>query len=633
MHVLKNWWQKFEKYPQCNRWISVILLGVTCFVAFLWHLGSVGLVDETEPLFAEAARQMTMTGDWITPYFNGATRFDKPPLVYWLMAIAYQIVGTNAWGARLPSALSAIAMAVFGFFTLRKFGFPSPKSVTKEPHSPRTQRQLWLSAWIGSSLIALNLQTMVWARTGVSDMLLTACMNGAIFCFFWGYCSVTSHQRCSEVVERSRNELVEESPVTSKDTQTPNPKPQTLLPNPWYIAFYVLLALAVLTKGPVGIVLPGLTILAFLFYVGKFWEVAKEAKLVFGAVLFSIITIPWFVAVILANGQAYIDTFFGYHNIERFTSVVNKHSAPWYFYFLVVLIGFLPWSLYLPMAISRLRFWRRSFWQQQPRSAHFGLFAFCWFATIFLFFSVAVTKLPSYTLPLLPGASILVGLFWSQELTKESDRKSWSFFITGIINIIFFVLLVAACLYGPYAIGYDPAALDLSEQALKSILPEIGAAIWSGGAIAIAFFLWQQKNWRWPICINFITLFCFILFALIPAASFADRLRQKPLRELAELARRSERPREEFVMIGFQKPSVVFYSQRPVTFFSHTPHFLQRLKETASDRQDDYPILILSRPDKIWESNLRSEDYEYLERRGSYQLIRVNRDTILQRNP
>jgi 4-amino-4-deoxy-L-arabinose transferase-like glycosyltransferase len=622
MHALKNWWQKFEKYPQRNWWISVILLGVTCFVAFLWHLGSVGLVDETEPLFAEAARQMNVTGDWITPYFNGATRFDKPPLVYWLMAIAYQLVGDNAWGARLPSALSAIAMTIFGFFTLLKFGFPSPKSVTKEPNSPRTQRQLWLSAWLGSAMMALNLQTMVWARTGVSDMLLSACMNGAIFCFFWGYCSMNSEQLS----------------VNNEDTQKQITNNKQQIINPWYIAFYVLLALAVLTKGPVGIVLPGLTILAFLFYVGKFWEVAKEAKLVFGAVLFSFITIPWFIAVILANGQDYIDTFFGYHNIERFTQVVNQHSAPWYFYFLVVLVGFMPWSLYLPIAMAKLRFWRRSFWQQQPRSAHLGLFALFWFATIFIFFSVAVTKLPSYTLPLLPGASILVALFWSQELTREGNihrpqnyqRKNWSFLITGIINVIFLLLLVVGCLYGPYTIGYDPAALDLAEQALQSTLPEIGAVILFLGAIAIAFLLYRQKNWRWIFCVNFITLFCFITFALLPAASFADNLRQKPLRELAQLAGKIEQPREEFVMIGFQKPSIVFYSQRPVTFFSHTPHFLQRLKENASDRPQDY--LILSRPDKIRESNLKVGDYEYLAGQGSYQLVRVNRDTILQRN-
>ncbi|MEM9505826.1 MAG: glycosyltransferase, partial [Cyanobacteria bacterium P01_E01_bin.43] len=66
-----------------------------CAIAFFWGLASTGLVDETEPLFAEAARQMYETGDWVTPYFNGVTRFDKPPLVYWLMALGFHLFGVN----------------------------------------------------------------------------------------------------------------------------------------------------------------------------------------------------------------------------------------------------------------------------------------------------------------------------------------------------------------------------------------------------------------------------------------------------------------------------------------------------------------------------------------------------------
>ncbi|WP_375338605.1 ArnT family glycosyltransferase [[Phormidium] sp. ETS-05] len=107
-----------KNQPKIIWFVSILWLFVISFIAFLWNLGSTGLVDETEPLFAEAARQMTVTGDWITPYFNGATRFDKPPLIYWLMVIAYKLVGVNAWGVRLPSALAAISLMVLLFYTL-----------------------------------------------------------------------------------------------------------------------------------------------------------------------------------------------------------------------------------------------------------------------------------------------------------------------------------------------------------------------------------------------------------------------------------------------------------------------------------------------------------------------------------
>ncbi len=100
--------------------LSLLWLCAIAWVGFLWNLGNIGLVDETEPLFAEAARQMTVTGDWITPYFNGETRFDKPPLIYWLMAVAYRAIGVNEWAVRLPSALCAIALTCLGFYTLSK---------------------------------------------------------------------------------------------------------------------------------------------------------------------------------------------------------------------------------------------------------------------------------------------------------------------------------------------------------------------------------------------------------------------------------------------------------------------------------------------------------------------------------
>ena len=129
-HTVTNWWKSWEKYPTRIWLLSILGLVSISLLAFLWHLGSIGLVDETEPLFAEAARQMTVTGDWITPYFNGETRFDKPPLIYWLMAIGYKLIGVNEWAVRLPSALAAIALTGLSFYTLRYFGISRPAAIT-----------------------------------------------------------------------------------------------------------------------------------------------------------------------------------------------------------------------------------------------------------------------------------------------------------------------------------------------------------------------------------------------------------------------------------------------------------------------------------------------------------------------
>ena len=413
LDILKRWWASFEQHPWSSWGFSILWLLLIGWLAFLWNLGSTGLVDETEPLFAEAARQMTVTGDWITPYFNGETRFDKPPLIYWLMAICYQLFGVNEWAVRLPSALGAIALMAGCFYSLRYFGFAAPAAVGTAAEKRLTQRQLWLSAWIGSAIVALNLQTLIWARQGVSDMLLSACMGTALLCFFWGYAHGEG--------ERGRQgEQGGQRKQRKQGKQGENFVPSLYrFPNRWYLAFYVLTALAVLTKGPVGIVLPGLIIVTFLLYGGKFWEVLQEMGVIWGGSIFLVITLPWYVLVIFRNGRTYVESFFGYHNLERFTSVVNEHAAPWYFYFLVVLIGFIPWSIYLPQAIARLGFWRRSFWREQPRCTQLSLFALFWFANIFVFFTISVTKLPSYVLPLIPAAAILVALLWSEQLTRH----------------------------------------------------------------------------------------------------------------------------------------------------------------------------------------------------------------------
>ncbi len=522
---------------------SLLWLALVCGIAFFWGLASTGLVDETEPLFAEAARQMHISGDWITPYFNGVTRFDKPPLVYWLMAIAFRIFGVNEWSVRLPSALAGAVMVGLGFYTLRRYGFSRPElahayvetsSATTLRHLSRlSQRNLVWSAVIGSAVMALNPETIVWARIGVSDMLLTGCMGAALLAFFLGYVQ----------------------PQFPYRQQT------------WYLASSGLAGLAVLAKGPVGIVLPGLIVGVFLVYTGTWRQVLKELPLLKGTLLFLAITVPWYVLVIAANGQAYVDSFFGYHNFDRFTSVVNGHAAPWYFYFLVVAVGFLPWSSFLPLAIARLLPWQWKIWQEQPRSAHLGIFALIWFVVIFGFFTVAVTKLPSYVLPLMPAAAILIGLAWSDRLCRspQTARTGIGWWLSDSLNLVTFGVLLFAALYSPNWMGNDPAMPGLPALVRESGIMVRAAIIW-GLAIAsgLALLLCRYSRWLWSI--NLAAFTAFILMSILPAYSLADQVRQQPLREIAQAAIAEQPPDEQLYMVGFMKPSLVFYTQMPVNY-------------------------------------------------------------------
>ncbi len=633
-YTIKDWWRSLEKYPNSNWGFSIVLLAFVCGLAFLWNLGSIGLIDETEPLFAEAARQMTVTGDWITPYFNGETRFDKPPLIYWLMAIGYKLIGVNEWAIRLPSALGAIALTIFCFFTLRYFGFATP-AAAQSTQQPTTQRQLWLSAWIGAALVAFNIQTLAWARQGVSDMLLSSCMGGALFCFFWGY---VNQLPVIEVESRWRSpSLGRKSKVESKNSSLSSLSslsPTLSLPNRWYLGFYILSALAVLTKGPIGIVIPGLIIISFLLYVGKLREVLQEMRVIIGGLIFLAICVPWYILVTLKNGDAFINSFFGYHNVERFTSVVNNHSAPWYFYFLIVLGLFAPWSIYLPFAIARLQFWKRSFWKKQPRHAHLSLFALVWFFDIFIFFTISVTKLPSYVLPLIPAATILVSLVWSEELSRVFDDKftinNSGLKISVIFNIILLLILAAACFSIPSLVGSDAAMKYLSELIKQSGVPLWGGIIWAIAGIICLFLFWKRANWRWIICVNLAAFTAFIIFFLNPIYFLMDETRQLPLRELSEVVTQVREPEEQLMMIGFKKPSVAFYTRQKVSFFwtidEPATEFLQNLTNSSSNTST---ILLLGQPKEIAETGLRSQDYQIIGKQSSYQLIRVGIQKLL----
>jgi 4-amino-4-deoxy-L-arabinose transferase-like glycosyltransferase len=579
-----DWCKDINKRPALAVTYSLLWVVLICGIAFFWHLGSIGLIDETEPLFAEASRQMLVRHDWITPFFNDETRFDKPALIYWFQAIGYLIIGVSEWAVRIPSALAATAVVGLSFYTMQWYFLK--KDELKRVMLP-TRR--WLIPSLAAAMIALSPEMIVWGRTGVSDMLLTGCIASALLCFFLGYAN-----------EDGKRE-----------------KGEGFFPSKWYLAFYVLIAGAILTKGPVGIVLPSLIIAAFLLYVGKFIEVVREIRIIPGLLIIFGLSAPWYVLVIWRNGSNYINSFFGYHNIERFTEVVNGHQAPWFFYFIVVLLGFAPYSVYLPSAMLNLKFWQRENWISKTRIEQFSLFALIWFVVIFGFFSIAVTKLPSYVLPLMPAAAILVALLWDSVITSPNSGLR----ISAWINIVFVSVCSAALFYVPKLIGYDPAAPNYPQLLQQSNVTVIGGIIWLVCAVVLGFFL-IRKNWVALLGANLIAFTLFIVFALMPALFIVDSERQLPLRKLSAVAVQNIQPQEELIMVGFKKPSVAFYTRRSVNYIRTNKAAGEYILNKPA-KADSSSVLVLTQPKKFVEMGLQPTDYKILGDSGAYQLVRV----------
>ncbi|NDC14237.1 MAG: glycosyl transferase family 39 [Synechococcaceae bacterium WB9_2_170] len=362
-------------------WVGLASIGLIglCFLAFFNQLGTLGLMDKTEGLFAEVPRQMLLQGDWVTPRWNGETFFDYPVWGYWMVALSFRTFGISEWAARLPAAIAASFTVLALFGTVFKLGSDA------EPLRQRLGR-----ATLAGSLLALSPGWIAWGRSSVTDMFLASAITLALLGFV----------------------LVYQSNLSAPSN------PFTLQHHLGYGILSLFSAIAVLAKGPVGLLLPGLVILLFLLLKGQLPFYLRQAPWLPMLALFLGVTLPWYWLATVANGFDFLSRFLGYSNFQRFTSVIYSHPGPPWFYLPWVFLFLLPWSLYLPIALIRLRFWRMASWRHPASVADLPLFALVWLVCMVVFYSAAATKLAGYILPVVPAGVLLVCLLFQPFLPQ-----------------------------------------------------------------------------------------------------------------------------------------------------------------------------------------------------------------------
>lgn len=587
---LKFWSALLDRHPSAYWWISLFWLGLLSYLAFFAGLGSLGLTDKTEALFVEVARQMAIAGDWITPRWNGEAFFDYPIWGYWMVALSFKLFGFHEWAARLPTALAAISVVVAVFFLLRFGGLAFGETTIGK-------RQGWFRSWLGAGILALTPGWIGWGRTAVTDMFLSSAVALSLISFFWGY------------------------------RQTQNVRQQNLA----YILASCFAAIAFLAKGPIGILLPGLTIFSFLLYVGQFQAVRREAPWSSMIVAFILIASPWYVLAAQANGMEFLGTFFGFSNFQRFTNVLYRHAGPWYFYLPWIAILILPWSLFLPLSIARLQFWRRKAWQTTPRAQHLGLFCGFWFAVILAFFSAAATKLAGYILPLVPAGSLLISLsiaeLWA--IPPESPLfRRWPFLLSFGLNVVLLGLMAIAAYISPQLVAGDPATPNFESLLRTSGLPWIFSAILGLAAISCIPILIRpswRKGWWMPNAAAFLLTLTFVIPSL---TQLLDSQTQQPSRIVAQSAGQAIEHGERIFVIGYLRYSIVYYSQQPVTFLDDV-HYVRELPSQA------YPaastVLLIGEKRILDRLNLLPSDYQVLTIAFPYHLWRVDKRALMQR--
>jgi 4-amino-4-deoxy-L-arabinose transferase-like glycosyltransferase len=343
-----------------------IVWAVFAAIAVLWfaNLGSRALVHPDEGRYAEIAREMAASGDWVTPRLNGLKYFEKPPLQYWITAASYRLFGVHEWTARLwPALAGLLAVAAIGISGCA-LGGPA----------------LGVFA-------AIALAGTLW-HAGMAQIV--SLDSGLAFFLALAFAGMVIAQRAGTGTATRRM---------------------------WMWVTWGAMAGAVLSKGPVGIALPAGVLVVYTL-INRDWDLWRRLHLSSGLALFLLITAPWFIAVTRANDE-FFSFFFIHENFQRFLTEEHQRTGPWYYFIPLAAAGSLPWLVILAFGVRRI-------WHDGGASK--GIFswrrlALVWAAFVFVFFSLSGSKLPSYILPMFaPLALVAADLLLTQRTSSLSRQ-------------------------------------------------------------------------------------------------------------------------------------------------------------------------------------------------------------------
>lgn len=469
-----------DRYNSEHRFDTLILgFGAILVLLYFYRLGGPAFWSPNEAFYAETPREMMQRGDFLVPYFNGEFRFNKPPLLYWLVIPWYFILGLTEAAPRMVSALSATG-GIFLTYWLGKTVWES-------------RRAGLLSAIILAAAFDYNAN----GRYASPELLLTFLTTAGLAAFYRGFLDTAGH--------RQR----------------------------WYLLAYGICGLATLTKGPIGLLLPGLVVAAF-FAVRRDWKGFREAISVPGIFLYLTIAVPWYAYMITTHGDAFTSVVFG-ENITRFAAKKSRTSSPLY-YFTVLPWNFFPGSVYaIPALIGLRRVCIRD---------HKVLFPLVWFAAVFIFFSFSKSKLPPYIYALFPALAVIAG-GWIKGALEEGTRQG---------TIFLWLSALIACV----------AAAGLFW--IRTYLPDISAAVLSVSICLVVlglFAIWKKLPAAAVVtAFGAMALFYFaFLGEILPQIE-----RYRPYREMSA-AVESVDPAgtSPFYCYGVYQQSFVFYLKRNVT--------------------------------------------------------------------
>ncbi|MDD5349614.1 MAG: glycosyltransferase family 39 protein [Chthoniobacteraceae bacterium] len=460
---------------------DILLLLLLCYAAFGWNLGKLGLIDPDEPFYALTGREMVQTGDWMTPRIFGQPQFEKPIFYYWMLAGSYRVFGESELSGRLPAAVAATLLVLLTYaFAKRVFNARA--------------------GLLAGVFLTGGLELCLMGRLMLTDIPLALFITAALYCYW----------RALEEPERSGR---------------------------WIFWHLVCTGFAVLTKGPIGSLVPLFTMLAFNHF-GKRPSILRGRAFWWGAAAHAAIVVPWYGLMLAEHGWKFMDEFFYRDNVLRFFKAEHPANNHWWYYPGLLLLGSIPWLPAVLLALRRMVFGMRD---------NTGiLFAACWLLPNLLFLTLAQSKLPSYGYYLFVPLAFLAGAALDSLLSHGfQTRGEKALVLCGA------VVQAAAALIAP----------------LLPVAKPFAATVWAFGAVlavaAVALALRRFRFWMGATAMATV-----VLIGCALTVSFSPVEEMVSIRSTA-LKMKAQRQADEPLLAGkFAMRGVVYYTNLPVSVLS-----------------------------------------------------------------